>query len=376
MKTQLLEDFDESGSAPSRAAPPAAQPAAPAAQTPAQATVQTATTAAAQSPASADRPIASTRPAVWQRPRQTEAAEAAEAVPSPARVHAHTVTPPQAPVAVPPPNPPSPPPVQRPIHPRGFAPQPTATGTTTVPLGDTTAPAWPQGAPDGGDPDWLRERLARDAALQERTEWNGQWKRRLASWGAAGVLLALLAGGGLWLYEQSRVEGALVVVANTNPAPDAHTLRPVGVPASAAIAPAPAPLPPAAQQASPDGSGTGAVGGAAGPLTAAGADSATASGPDAAAAAGAADTQTPAFADRTVVPVATDVPPAAKSKHKRSRVSKPSEPEARADVREGERSYRQRYEETLMQCRAHGYDERQCLQRGCEMTRYGFACKG
>jgi hypothetical protein len=29
-----------------------------------------------------------------------------------------------------------------------------------------------------------------------------------------------------------------------------------------------------------------------------------------------------------------------------------------------------------MQCRAHGYDERQCLQRGCEMTRYGFACKG
>ena len=44
--------------------------------------------------------------------------------------------------------------------------------------------------------------------------------------------------------------------------------------------------------------------------------------------------------------------------------------------RQGERSYRQRYEETLMQCRAHGYDERTCLQRGCEMTRYGFACKG
>jgi hypothetical protein len=29
-----------------------------------------------------------------------------------------------------------------------------------------------------------------------------------------------------------------------------------------------------------------------------------------------------------------------------------------------------------MQCRAHGYDERQCFQRGCEMTKFGFACKG
>jgi hypothetical protein len=29
-----------------------------------------------------------------------------------------------------------------------------------------------------------------------------------------------------------------------------------------------------------------------------------------------------------------------------------------------------------MQCRAHGYDARQCIERGCTMTRYGFACKG
>jgi hypothetical protein len=29
-----------------------------------------------------------------------------------------------------------------------------------------------------------------------------------------------------------------------------------------------------------------------------------------------------------------------------------------------------------MQCRAHGYDERQCIQRACTMTRYGLACKG
>ena len=234
-------------------------------------------------------------------------------------------------------------------------------------MGDTAAPAWPQGVPAGGDPDWLRERLARDGALQDRTEWNGLWRRRLASWGAAGVLLALLAGGGLWLYEQSRVEGALVVVANTNPAPETRTVRPAGVPAPAALPasppvaniekadPFPAPVP-AQAEASSDG----AVGGTAGPSTAS----------------GAAEPQTPAFADRTVVPVATDAAPAAKPKHRRSRASRRAEPEARAEVRESERSYRQRYEETLMQCRAHGYDERQCLQRGCEMTRYGFACKG
>jgi hypothetical protein len=357
MKTQLLEDFDESGSAPSKGAAPAAPPAAPIApDAPAAPVTQTAAQAAAQVAAPADAgPAVPVRPAVWQRPRQVEAA-AAE--PAPAVVEA--------------------PPVQAPVRPRGFAPQPTASGTTTVPLGDITAPAWPQGTAPGGDPDWLRERLARDAAVRQRTEWDGMWKRRLASWGAAGVLLALLAGGGLWLYEQSRVEGALVVVANTNPAPEAHALRPAG------LQPPAAPAAPAVEQVAPESAGTAAVGGTAGPLTGSGAGSGTGSstgsstgpGPDPAPTVDTAAPQTPAFADRTVVPVATDVPPAAKPKHKRSRVSRHSEPEARADVREGERSYRQRYEETMMQCRAHGYDERQCLQRGCEMTKYGFACKG
>lgn len=343
MKTQLLEDFDESGSAPSRAPPPpGAQPAA----------------TAAQAAKPADNPAAPARPAVWQRPRQAETAAAGAG-------SGHS--------PVPAPAPASPPRVHAPIHPRGFAPQPGASGTTTVPLGDTTAPAWPQGAPAGGDADWLTERLARDAALQERTEWNGLWKRRLASWGAAGVLLALLAGGGLWLYEQSRVEGALVVVANTNPAPETHTLQPAGAPAPA---PAPMPAQPAAAQAAPESSGAAAVGGTAGQWTASGTASGAAPGTAADAAAEAAGPQAPAFADRTVVPVATDAAPALKPRHRRSRVSRHGEPEASAEVRESERSYRQRYEETLMQCRAHGYDERQCLQRGCEMTRYGFACKG
>jgi len=238
-------------------------------------------------------------------------------------------------------------------------------------MGEPTLPAWPDGRTAGGDSDWLTERLARDAAVQERAEWNGRWKRRMASWGAAGVLLALVAGGGLWLYEQSRVEGALVVVANTNPVSGERTPRPAGVPVPAALPatpampPAPAASVPAVAQSMPerpDASSAGATGGTAGPST----DS------------GGGGLQAPAFADRGVVPVATDSAPAPKPKHRRSRTVRHAQAgaDASAEAGEGGRSYRQRYEETLMQCRAHGYDERQCLQRGCEMTRYGFACKG
>ena len=75
------------------------------------------------------------------------------------------------------------------------------------------------------------------------------------------------------------------------------------------------------------------------------------------------------------VPVA-DAPAASPAKRQRSHARKRAKPEARAEQAGREPSARQRREETLMQCRAHGYDERQCLQRGCEMTRFGFACKG
>jgi hypothetical protein len=77
-----------------------------------------------------------------------------------------------------------------------------------------------------------------------------------------------------------------------------------------------------------------------------------------------------------VVAVALDAAPAPQPKRSRSHAGKQRRADTSADARENDRSHRQRSEETLMQCRAHGYDERQCLQRGCEMTRYGFACKG
>jgi hypothetical protein len=298
-----------------------------------------------------------------------------------------------------PPAPPSPPPqaadgnqqtTPLPGRARGFAPQPTASGLTP-PLSDTTVREWPPGPNAGGDPDWLTERLARDAAVHDRTEWNGRWRNRLASWGAAGVLLALLAGGGFWLYEQSRVEGALVVVANTNPAPDANVLRtdrvpePPIVPKSAPVSTAdksaailapvsalPSATLPAPRPVAPDvtgaGSGAGAVGGSVGPSTASSASLI--------------DTSPSSVTDRTVKSVALDAEPAPAPRRARSQArsqarkqGKPQQ-EARARTPDAEPSARQRREETLLQCRAHGYDERQCIQRGCEMTRYGFACKG
>jgi hypothetical protein len=196
----------------------------------------------------------------------------------------------------------------------------------------------------GGDPDWLAAHLARDAALNERSEWSGRWTRRLAAWGAAGVLLALLAGGGLWLYQQSQVDGALVVVANTNPAPAGVTAR-TGFGHTAPRLPTAAPDPPPAmaEVQKTVGVDEGAVGGSAGASTAIG------------------------DAQPDITP-----PP----KRQRSHARKHTKTAARAGDSDGEASYRLRREETLMQCRAHGYDERQCFQRGCEMTKFGFACKG
>ena len=80
-----------------------------------------------------------------------------------------------------------------------------------------------------------------------------------------------------------------------------------------------------------------------------------------------------------------DVAPAAGAalQHKRpqrhtatdSRVRAQDAPAAGADADTAPAPDRRR-EETLMQCRVLGYDERQCERHGCEMTRFGLACRG
>jgi hypothetical protein len=228
----------------------------------------------------------------------------------------------------------------------------------------------------GGDPDWLAAHLARDAALNEQSAVNGRWTRRLAAWGAAGVLLALLAGGGLWLYQQSQVEGALVVVAKTKPTPVPAAAvagrgpdrAAPGMPGVAPVASSAAvPTPAAAQAPLPvmdvqKTTGVAATGGGPGGPADAPADSAQD--------AGSASTST---STASVSEAAPDIAPPA-PKRQRSHARK--RPKAEARAADGEAAYRQRREETLMQCRAHGVNDRQCLQRGCEMTKFGFACKG
>jgi hypothetical protein len=295
MKPQLLQDLNESGSAQSKPPDPGAA-------------------------GQVTRP----RPSVKPRP---QAAEPDATVPA----KGFAPQPPAFAEPIPPPTPtPTPTPTLPPTQPRRATPQ-------------ATEPWTPADSTEDEVPAWLAERLALDAERQQRTERSRLWARRLVSWGAAGVLLALLAGGGLYLYDQSQVEGALVVVANTNPADP-----PKAAPASAAprvdtaqaspSLPVPAPESPALVSTTPPASRAAQAGQA-----------------------GQAEDQ-PA-----------DIAP---PRHQRSHVRKRLKAEASARAAKAEPSARQRREETLMQCRAHGYDERQCLRRGCEMTRYGFACKG
>jgi hypothetical protein len=416
MKTQLLQDLNDSGSANARPPTPepkglpdtarqrdeTLQPEVPAAE------AATPAVTAAEAPAVA--PAASPLrpgPAVWQRPRPVPvdvpapSVETAPLAPAPASEPVRKIEPrPAAPHLT--------------IQPKGFAPQPLPFGAT-VPNQDAMNTT-------DRDPDWLAERLAREAALHERPQWSGPWARRLASWGAAGVLLALVAAGGLWLYEQRQVEGALAVLANTNPPPVAGATQAVTRPATPgalptlpadaglaatatppamapsttparapAEAPAVAPLAqdvPAPVPAVP----TDAVGRSAAASTAAGAgdsgNGATVEAPsvkavdtvaDAKRADAASSSRSKARTGRSAR-IAEEQADSTSAKRKHAATHKQTKTVASAagqeGARTGERSYRQRYEETLMQCRAHGYDERQCLQRGCEMTRFGFACKG
>jgi hypothetical protein len=426
MKTQLLQDLNESGSANAKPQTPEAKgqpdtahqrdatvrPDVPAAEAatpvrPADVTAVNPALAPAVKPAEAPAvapaaPAPRSGPAVWQRPQQPWAdttVPAPEPAPAPAQVRASA----PEPVGRIEPRPAAP---LRDVHadparfasPKGFAPQ-------ALPF-DTPVPERDAAHSADRDPDWLAERLAREAALHESSEWSewrGSWGRRVAAWGAAGVLLAMVAAGGLWLYEQRQDEGALVLLANTNSAPPTGITRPAApralpaLPASTELAATPTPTPaatapaasPAVTPVTPPAQdaplpSTSAVGQSTRPATASAAGD-TANGTTVEAP-GVIAVDTAAAAKRAVLSPSGRARPGAEPQTKRKRdaarkqtktvASAAGREGARGGAREGERSYRQRYEETLMQCRAHGYDERQCMQRGCEMTRFGFACKG
>ena len=354
MKTQLLQDFQESGSAPSTPASPPPSPAAPyrrpavwhgpgSRRADAGAAVQEADTGAA---------VQRADPGPLQRAPELSArgkgvaiealadriARARTAQPTPPPDDEATLPGPEARQRLEPAPPPEPPPPQTP---------PTAAPREEVPPPRADASTIPRPVQPDIEAEWLAARLREG----ETPTWSSMWKRRLVTWSIAGGLLAGLAAGGLWLYEENRVEDALVVVANTSPAgqPPAAQAFAAGSPA-----PAPAPVPPTAV---PD---------AVKPLP-----EAVKPLPEPVA---------PAVEDRAPVPV--DVtPPRRTARAKTAAKKRTTEKARRATVPEAppvaaNPSPRQRREETLMQCRAHGYDARQCIERACTMTRYGLACKG
>jgi len=224
-------------------------------------------------------------------------------------------------------------------------------------------PAQPEAAPTPPpvrDPDWLAGRLQQAAAEHGESSNTHAWTRRAVAWGLGGALLAAMVAGGWWAVEEQRVTGALAVVAKTEPQPGAVAAAvttpqpdvppPVGnpplrVPDPPAQAPPPAPaLAPAEPAPSP---------------------------------APAADP----IASRQVATVDIDPPPRPRA-HPRpkphvARAPIPAHKPAPAPVRAAAGpSPRQQREETLLQCRAWGYNERQCVARGCQMTRFGLACRG
>ncbi|NIA54277.1 hypothetical protein HAV22_11605 [Massilia sp. TW-1] len=273
------------------------------------------------------------------------------------------------------------------VRPQGVEPDRAARQLPTARPDDTTllrAPADERGpaaqwsaTPRASAPDPrtepMPERVAspvRAAADTPVSPWRRLWKRRVVAWSAAGALAAGVGGGAGWLYAGSRAE-SVPVAANT-----AQATATRGAQAYAAREPAPTvKAPPTASAPEPAQAPT--------PSSAAPIDAVKPPPPAEPEVKPAPPAPAPAVtpaAPRSVATVDLDAPKRA-ARHAaaaRRRAAEKARRDATPEVRpaKAEPSPRERREETLMQCRAHGYDERQCIRRGCAMTRYGFACRG
>ncbi|MBW8900625.1 MAG: hypothetical protein JF619_21460 [Massilia sp.] len=387
MKTQLFLDLQESGSAPAPPKPPtpaSAPPAPP--KPPAQATAlpRPATPPVARSAAD-DAAVPRRPPAVWQGPgaqradmdaamQRADAGTMQRAPDTAARGLGVAIeswadraaqSRPAAPAAAPglPQRDPAieaqtlsaPAQARDDARPDAHPPVDAGPAARPEPLpDDATIPRSSSAVDEAG---WLATRRRAAPTPRKAAGWNRFLPRRLAAWSIAGVLLTGVAAGGLWLYEESRVDGAPVVVAATAPVPAASGARAPAAPQAVAPATTP-PVQPV---------------------------------PHVAAAAAVPASPSPVEADRTVKPVdmatpaAADVePPKHPPRQAVTARKRPAPQTPRARTHDTapvsrvatEPSARQRREELLMQCRAHGYDERRCFQRACTMTRYGLVCRG
>ena len=338
MKTQLLQDLQESGSA--QPAPPPPPPAAPLRRP-----------AVWHGPGSqraeAGAAIQNADPGPMQRAPEVSARGKGVAIEALAdRIAAARTARPTAPPPVEEPTLPGAEARPRPEPPRPPEPPPAADHVPPPRAGSGTIP---RPVEPEIEAEWLAARLREEAVARETPAWTSMWKRRLVTWSIAGGLLAGLAAGGLWLYEENRVEDALVVVANTSPARQPPA-------AAAFVAATPEPVQPVqpvvtAEPVQPVSEVSEA------PVAPVVADEAPAAAP--------VDVTPPRRALR-------NKPPANKRTTAKARRTTAKE----APPIAAEPSPRRRREETLMQCRAHGYDARQCIERACTMTRFGLACKG
>jgi hypothetical protein len=259
-----------------------------------------------------------------------------------------------------------------PVHERVAA-QPDDTTLLNAPADERVPAAQWRATPPASAPDVRTERMLENVAAPfpaavdtPVSPWRRLWKRRVVAWSVAGGLAAGVGGGVGWLYAGSRAE-SVPVAANTVPAAAARGAQAYVAREPAATVKAPAPeLAPA-----PAPSAVAPIDAVKPPAPAE---------PELKPAPPAPAPDVAPAASRSVATVDLD-PPKRAARHapaaRKRAVAKPRR-EATPEVRpaKAEPSPRERREETLMQCRAHGYDERQCIRRGCAMTRYGFACRG
>lgn len=222
------------------------------------------------------------------------------------------------------------------------------------------------GAPRGG-PDWLAALMRQDAEHAEFERRAARARRRLYGGAAAAGVAALLVATTLWLLEQHRVDGALVVMAEATPAPSQHTATlPSRAPDALSlptqtpviqVSPIAAPDPPEPASVTPGSVASGAVAPA----------SREAPSVEAVSSQPLADEATAATPDK---PADTRAASAIKVREPR-----PAKPAPRASAPRAPPSHSLQ-EATRLQCQALGYDAALCLRRACRMTRFGLVCKG
>ena len=289
-----------------------------------------------------------------------------------------------APAHAPPPADAAPPAHEAPpVHAPGFAdaaPAPKAHETASAPEPAIQPPAFAFDGIDG---------LA--AQLRSEPGWFDRWGRKAASWslGLAGAVL--LAGAGVWVYNESKLERTLAAVAKSSPqvsdakpAPAIEALPPASAAVQAPAAAVP-PAAPATPLTAPPGAQLVMLNEA--PVAPA-KDAATP--PE-----GVAVIKETSAAARDVAEVNLKGAKPAKASIKAVRNAKANAPapvaaavaprKAKRDKAEArlapaapseEAEHASQLALTLKQCRIEGYHAQQCLKRGCVLTKYGLACKG